>query len=287
MMDFAFMAGLVPTHLHGSTQYKTLGARLSEDILRLKRRSRFFRTRPGRFFLREFIHDKSLPLEFRTPIVAARRRRQLRRTNVASIDVSLLDALSPSEGLLSADKFKEIVRDCLIQYINLDDAQQTTALPIYSYVIISRADELLLHSKSPYAEDRPQFIRKPMLGFPTPVCHDDLTLFDRDDHGLVSSGLTGVANDLDLEFSPEFPSFEVSATLLGLTHVPSKRQHGALVGVVSVEAPEGFEPSDRRLAIGSLEWARVDEVVARRSDLDPWSRTLLGALPAYRYTRLL
>ena len=113
------------------------------------------------------------------------------------------------------------------------------------------------------------------MGFPIPICHDDLTLFDRQDHGIVSAGLTGVANDLDLEFSPEFPTFEVSAQFRALVHVPSNRQNGALVGVVLVEAPEGFEPSSRRLAIGHLEWSSLNEATARRADFDPWSRTLL------------
>jgi hypothetical protein len=49
---------------------------------------------------------------------------------VASIDVSLLRVLSASGGLVSVEQFKEIVAGCLIQYINLDDAQQTSALPI-------------------------------------------------------------------------------------------------------------------------------------------------------------
>lgn len=106
IMDLAFLSGVVPTHLHGSTQYKTLGARLSEDILRLKRRSRFFRTKPGRFFLREFISDKTLPVEHRTPIVAARRRRQLRRKNVASIDVSLVSSAPKAIAPITPDQFK-------------------------------------------------------------------------------------------------------------------------------------------------------------------------------------
>ncbi|WP_405051821.1 HTH domain-containing protein [Sphingomonas sp.] len=94
IMDIAFLSDLVPAHLHGFTQYKTVGARLSEDILHLKRKSRFFRTKPGRFFLREFISDRTLPLEYRTPIVAARRRRQLRRKNVASLDFAAIESLT-------------------------------------------------------------------------------------------------------------------------------------------------------------------------------------------------
>lgn len=287
ILDLAFLAGLVPPHLHGSTQYKTLGARLSEDILRFKRRSQFFRTQPGRFFLREFISDKSLPIEYRTPIVAARRRRQLRRKNVASLDVSVLNEMEIEGSPIGPSRFRDLLEQGLINYINLDDVAQVTAVPIYSYVIVSKSRKLLLHSKSSYAEERPNFLRRPMLGFPSALCHDDLTLFDRDDHGAVSAGLTAVANDLDLEFSPEFPTFELSAEFKGLVHVPSNRQHGALVGLVFVEAPVGFEPSDRRLAIGHLEWASFEDCLSRRGDFDPWSRALLRHRPLLDDVRLL
>jgi HB1, ASXL, restriction endonuclease HTH domain len=57
----AYRHGLVPMHLHGNTQHKTLGARISEDIITLHDDSLFFRTAPGRFFLREFLTDVTDP----------------------------------------------------------------------------------------------------------------------------------------------------------------------------------------------------------------------------------
>src|SRR5258707_9859207 len=43
IMNAAFKAGIVPEHLFGKAQHKTLHARLSEDILDNKLESRFFR----------------------------------------------------------------------------------------------------------------------------------------------------------------------------------------------------------------------------------------------------
>jgi hypothetical protein len=79
ILKHAYTDRLVPSHLFGRTQYKTLGARLSEDILIRRERSAFFRANPGRFFLRRFLTDVSLPEKFRTPIVARRRERELQR----------------------------------------------------------------------------------------------------------------------------------------------------------------------------------------------------------------
>jgi hypothetical protein len=118
-----------------------------------------------------------------------------------------------------------------------------------------------------------------MLGFPIPICHDDLTLFDVDDHGIVAAGLTAVANDLDLEFSAEFPSFEVSAEFQCLIPVLLETDTPALIGVVSVESPPDFEPIGRRLAVGNLEWRSVKGRWAR-SGFDPWSKAILDELPS-------
>lgn len=78
ILKTAYARGYVSRHLHGATQHKTLGARLSEDILERGERSQFYRASPGRFFLAELIDDLTLPVEFRTRFIARRRRDCLR-----------------------------------------------------------------------------------------------------------------------------------------------------------------------------------------------------------------
>jgi HB1, ASXL, restriction endonuclease HTH domain len=82
----AYAGGSAPARLYGKTQHKTLQARLSEDILTMRERSAFFRTAPGRFFLREFLADQTIPEQFRQPIVARRRKRQLPYRNALAFD---------------------------------------------------------------------------------------------------------------------------------------------------------------------------------------------------------
>jgi hypothetical protein len=68
ILNAAYKAGIVSDRLYGKTQHKTLGARLSEDLVQRNERSAFFRTAPGKFFLREFLSDTSLPEEYRRPV---------------------------------------------------------------------------------------------------------------------------------------------------------------------------------------------------------------------------
>lgn len=280
IMKIAFLHGLVPRHLYGTTQHKTLGARLSEDILAHKHKSRFFRTRPGRFFLREFIRDRSLPIEYRTPIVARRRKRELKRSNVACVSVSEITSLrDANHGRIPIAEFSNLISDRRIFYRNIDYAEAESLVPVYSYAIIRNGSHILLHTKSAYAESRKPFTDRLMVGFPTPVCHDDMTLFDMEDHGIVSAGLTGVAIDLDLEFSSELPRFERSASLTSLELVPDKFTGFSLLGIVELLAPAEFEPTNKRLAIGELEWFDPNSPRHRIYDFDPWSQYLIRERP--------
>ena len=284
IMRVAYLEGLVPPHLHGHTQHKTLGARLSEDILTYKQKSRFFRTRPGRFFLRALMKDRTLPIEYRTPIVARRRRRDLKRNHIACLSRETLGKIATAQGtnLLSPEQFRDVIQAGFIQYDHLNTMDFDRLVPIYAYVMLRRKGLILIHTKSPYAESRTPFLRKAMIGFPIPICHDDMTLFDIEDHGIVSAGLTAVAIDLDLEFSIDFPRFEQEAQLRTLVSIPERNGSLSLVGLVEVEAPEDFEPIGRRLAVGGLEWTGPQFSGYRLNDFDPWSQHLLREMRATR-----
>jgi hypothetical protein len=68
IMATAFQSGIVPHHLFGKFQHKTLHARLSEDILHRKLESRFYRTDPGLFFLSDLRSDPGIRDEFKVLI---------------------------------------------------------------------------------------------------------------------------------------------------------------------------------------------------------------------------
>jgi hypothetical protein len=276
IIQLAYLHGLMPRHLHGPTPHKTLGARLSEDILKFKQRSRFFRTKPGRFFLRSFLKDKSLPIDYRTSIVARRRKRDLKTKNIACVPKKLLDdiTLVTKSSEISPDAFSDIVSNGLICYRDLKDIDDSV-VPIYAYVVIRRGNSTLIHARSAYSERRSTFVGRLMLGFPVPLCHDDMTLFEIESHGIVSAGLTAAAIDLDLEFSAEFPYFEEDARLDALIPVTGSKGEMALAGIVLVQAPVNFEPAGRRLSVSELRWLTQTKSELNIRELDPWSRILL------------
>ena len=108
MLEFAYRADLVPAHLHGKTQHKTLHARLSEEIVERRENSPFFRSAPGVFFLREFITDSSLPEKYRVEIPTRRRIREILRGPALALEEEKLSKISCKNQYIEPDKIRNL-----------------------------------------------------------------------------------------------------------------------------------------------------------------------------------
>lgn len=87
ILDAAYRLQLVPEHLFGKTQHKTLHARLAEDILHNRKSSLFVRTAPGRFSLASRLESGGSQNEY----VAPPRSYQLKKFDVLCADRTELD----------------------------------------------------------------------------------------------------------------------------------------------------------------------------------------------------
>jgi hypothetical protein len=273
----AFLSGTVPPNLHGRTQHKTLGARLSEDILDRRNRSKFFRVRPGRFFLTEFMRDETLPEDYRVPYIAKRRARELQKEYVAY----LVDgSIKPSDynKCLAPKTIKRLIQRNAVAYHRFSP-ERGSGLDFYAFAVVRRGDEILTYQRGSYREQRSEFVGRRTIGFTTPVCHDDYTLFDYEDHGAVTAALTAVAIDLDLEFTPEFTRFEEDANLRFCIPI-TDAEHSSFVAVVEVKAPKDYRLQSKRLAINDMEWVPISTAKDNRAAFDPWSATIIEKIAA-------
>ncbi len=277
IMREAYLRYLVPTHLHGKTQHKTLGARLSEDILQFRDKSRFYRNRPGRFFLRKFMTDRSIPREFRKPIVARRRKLELKNRNIVHFQRELIWSIAGKNrsGFISPAQLKRIIKRGDFVYRDLTAEPDNSLIPFYSFTYFKRKNGFLGFDRGSFREQRSDFIHKRSLGFTVPVEHDDMTLFEFDNHGVINAGLTAAAIDLDLEFSRDLPYFENNSKFSGCLFYERPNQH-ALLGIVKITSPEFFYPETKRLAINELGW--VDLCNIPKHNFDPWTEQFLNWL---------
>jgi hypothetical protein len=270
----AYQRGLVPKHLHGKTQHKTLQARISEDIVDRRESSPFFRTEPGKFFLRRFLTDQSVPEEFRTVFPTRRRIRELVRGPALAVEHRHLSQIARRNvpigwkkvlGLLNADRF------CYS-----DPRKQNADLVfVRSFVCVYREHEILSYRAGRYREDRDSFLLRRSIGFSTFVHLDDRTLFNFRDFGIIESGIR--AAQIDLDIPTPAPAEPLKGKLDYFIWPSEIDGPSELLAVIDFECPKWFEPTRRRLALNDLAWLDASKPVNDIDDFDPWSKLMLLA----------
>jgi hypothetical protein len=263
-------SGVVPASLYGKTQHKTLQARLSEDILTRRDRSVFFRTKPGYFFLREFLIDSTIPAEHRAPIIARRRRRELAYPDALAFNRDTALGLC-NQITIDPEKVLNLLKARRYHYAASSQKRTQEDVVVWAFTLVLRENFVLTYRHGRYREDRDNFQQKRSVGFFAPVVQDDLTLFDQADHGIVASGLRSLSFDLNL---PNQPELARSASLRCFL-CTSGEDPPNILGLVSFQSPSWFEPLTRRLAINDLSWHDISLAVNHFEDFDPWSRLVL------------
>ena len=271
----AYRRGLVPYHLHGKTQHKTLQARLSEDIIARRERSTFFRTAPGRFFLTEFLTDSSIPEEFRIPIATRRRVRELVQGSILAIEARRLKSIAEHNVPIAPEEILGILKDKGDRYQNSRERNRDL-VPIRSFVCVCRTTEVLTYRLGRYRDERDSFISHRCLGFASLVQADDRSLFSIDDFGIVDSGVRTTKIDLDFPIIPSSQDAEAASLINFIWAFDKKKSTNDLLALIRFPCPTWFEPIKRRLALNDLMWMDASRPPNNARDFDPWSRAILN-----------
>lgn len=276
ILSAAYRADIVPHHLHGKTQHKTLQARLSEHILHQKRNSVFFRTEPGLFFLTEFLSDQALPLKYRQPFPARRRTRDLLRGPVLAVADDALKDISFNDADSVGGWLRKVRDRNSFRYADSKDLQSGSVF-VWSFAIVFRKNQVLSYRGGRYRDDRDTFANKRTIGFTNVVHYDHRTFFNLDDFGIMESATTAVLTDLDIPTSIDFfdkeenkPRFDSVMFTGGNGSAP------VCLAIVYLSCPDWYEPTSRRLSLNDLEWLDITKPPNHIEDFDPWSRIALA-----------
>lgn len=271
----AYRNGLVPSHLHGKTQHKTLQARLSEDIISRREHSKFFRTAPGRFFLREYLADDSVPEEYRQPVPTRRRIRELIRAPALAFNFKDLRKIASANTPIQSDKVLDLLKSESYSYEDPRCGDENYIF-LRSFVCVRRNNEVLSYRLGRYRDDRDSFMSRRSIGFAAYVDVHERTLFSLDDFGIVDSGVRATKIDLDIPDVPESKNgSHGEARLRYFIWVHHAPRENDLLAVVTFECPTWFEPLKRRLALNDVAWMDFERPVNNVDDFDPWSRAVL------------
>lgn len=272
ILKAARQSDLLPYRLYGATQHKTLQARISTDILEYRNRSSFFRTAPGKFFLREFLEDKSIPPEFRKEVFARRRTRDLIRGPilVSKID-SLKSRFRDSKYLAPEDFIKTDEPDSLFYHHDPRKRCEDIAA-IWVFSVVRRGSHILSFRCGNYRDYRDSFSQKRSIGFSSVVSEHCRDLFNFREFGISDCGVSALSADLNIpirerpELEEQFPhkikSFMIS----------EDRGRPCVIAVLEVHAPDWFEPLNPSLSVNDVTWIRSDVCPNNLDDFDPWSQ---------------
>lgn len=275
----AFMLDLMPPHLHGETQHKTLQARLSEDILHAKEHSRFVRTEPGKFFLRSLLTDESIPAEFRTTIRARRRKRELTPDPILCIAKQSLHKLENSSRHNCGSIYENLWDSGELSYHEVKKRPQDR-VPIWCYVMLVRDDSVLSYRMGRYRAHNEELTSKRTIGFTTLVTEAQKTLFNHRDLGITEAGVTALALDTDFPLDVEILEAGTS-NILSVITVSLDEDIEAALFVIQTTCPKWFEPTTRRLSMNDMKWIPFRVPPNHLDDFDPWTQAVVRNRFAY------
>ncbi|MFN8684257.1 winged helix-turn-helix domain-containing protein [Paracoccus sp. P2] len=277
ILRIAYQQGLVADHLYGKTQHKTLQARLSEDILHRRERSCFFRTEPGKFFLRDFLTDPAIPAVYKKEMRARRRTRELLRGPALAFSHRFLKrvlftgvAESSKLGSIGVRSTDEMV------YVEPKAVPEDVAL-VWSVAAVRRDRHILAYRTGRYRDNRDTFAQKRSICFAALVLESDVNLFDASGLGVVDAALTAVSTDLNVQIDHRY---DASTRAGSFGHdfrciVWDDHRPDEVLALVEICAPDWFEPAQSSLSINDLCWIDLTAPPNDIMDFDPWSRSLL------------
>lgn len=276
ILNAAYRAKLVPSHLYGKTQEKTLQARLSEDILYHRESSVFYRTEPGVFFLTEFIADQTIPEKFREPFPARRRTRDLYHLPSLAIESSFVSRFGEHIECDWMSFVREAETYDAIRYCEVSEKPEG-ALIVWTFSIVRKGDFILSYRVGRYRDDHESFANKRTIGFPSVVSIDDRTLFSDQDYGASENSLATLLTDLDIS-AMALHSHSVSKPIpTRVIRAKRERIGDILLVVAEWDCPNWYEPTTRRLSINDPQWISSNFTPNNIEDFEPWSVLVLEA----------
>ncbi len=257
---------ILPTHIYGKTVHKTLQARISEDIAIKGERSRFFRSEPGKFFLRSLVGDESVPVAYKEEYFARPRARDLRNFEVVTT---------------SATKnfhYRGLAHQCF-ESVKFDEAsRRDDVATLVAFSVVYRNGSVLTHSVPHDSTSRCKSACK-ALGFGYPITPDDADLFSEDYFGADNAAVNGLSRDFG--FDPMFVTkyFDVQLSDEGEAGVCESPDFGKMRPVlIFFRAPADFNPLKRRLALKDLHWWDLNRIPNDLSELEGASKTLFNQI---------
>lgn len=269
ILEAAYRMQLVPDHLYGKTQHKTLHARLSEDILRNRNSSVFTRTGPGRFALRSKLPSTG---QSQGEYVAPQRSYQLKQFDVLCADAREFELVADVTG--GVVLFGLVARFFRKQ-VPLRRAERDGRLVRLRLLVIIRYADRIMTVSALDGADMGSGRSLGLLGY---VKGDDADLFSTEPYGIDAAARRTVAEQSAApKEAVEALSRRTPAEGVRCVRVAgSGGQAGSLILLTEFECRDPEEFIGHMPVNRSPRWTRVPSEINDVSGLEPVSRQLMS-----------
>lgn len=271
-------AGLFSDGLQGKTPEQTMKSKLSTHIINHGDLSRFVRTSPGRFSLRELV--------MRDEIYDAPRWGPPPTHEVVTV--------FPSDAVQGGAGFQGLRLDFQELYAALFESGICRGMPrpqaelvddykqIIAYVLVRRGGEFLAYRRGVYNRTADMLRGADCIGFGGHVSEDDFSLLSTDDAGILEAASRELSEELRLP-APDLARLARGEGLqiVGIINDDSSavgRRHLAVVVEYTVsDDPSWDEPERGEESITKLRWIGPETGVLNLDDFEYWSQLCFRA----------
>lgn len=269
--------GLMPDHLFGNTQIRTLNARLAEDILEKGDDSLFFRTAPAVYYLRHLspLDDPNRAYELYN---AVRREKKITKEDVLVAPKDLLQEYIFGQFIdVSEEKFSKIF-STICYFKNRYQAEEDIAVKQFvSYTTVRHDDKFLVFRRGKFSNKSENLRNTLSIAVGGHVTPNDFSLFNTVYEALLENSSRELMEELQTDdvFTTTADVKAVS-TVKGFINVDDNsdaKQH--IAAVVSVSYPNETPPKGKELGITDVSWYTKSELAQYQEYFDLWSRFIV------------
>lgn len=277
IMDQAFIWEIVPAHLYGKRQDRTLQARLAEDIARNRDHSHFYRVSPGKYFLKEEKNaDDGKWLE---EYYAKPRRKELSQKDVLTLDFDLNTILSEDGESVPFNAIIDRLSSGEYSYRPTDDLLCDDRLTaVHSFLVVHNETEVLSYRCGKFFPESDPLFGRRSIGLGGAVTAFEVDMLYESLFGIVGNAVRDLCDSIGLPSQlAEKARYngDVRPWIGVVTQAHEGRASSVLHMVLSYRCHPEFRPTKAALSINNLRWIDPSKSPNFLDDYDQTSRFLL------------
>ncbi|MBC6718387.1 winged helix-turn-helix domain-containing protein [Aurantimonas sp. DM33-3] len=266
---------LLPSHLYGARQDRTLQARLSENIAKFGHESIFFRTAPGRYYLRIFQRTKEAEVG---EYYARPRRKELTASDVLSLDIDI-DQISRKDGSsISFSRVMDFLLSGRYSYRSIDEIRRKeNTAAVHSFLVVHDGKRVLSFRCGRYFPRTDPLYGRRTIGLGGAVTAKQIDLLYESMFGIVASAVDELYSGIGLPRRlAERARYGKEVTpWFGVKTVRTEDAPTTLHMVLSYRCPAEFVPTKAALSVNDLRWIDPNAMPNSLEDYDTTSQFLL------------